>query len=61
MINNDNWEKIFKYETKLNKPTLEYIIDSFFPIPEEENMKFSDCFFGESSKDFFDSEDYYFW
>ena len=60
MDNDNDWEKVFKYE-KLNKPTLEYIIDSFFPIPEEENIKFSDCFFGKHSKDFFDSEDYCSW
>lgn len=57
----DSWGEVLKDETGLNEPTLRLMIDTIFPIPEEKNMRFSDCFFGEHSKDFFDSEDYYSW
>lgn len=57
----DSWGRVLEYETGLTEPILRNMIDTIFPIPEEMNMKFSDCFFEEHSKDFFDSEDYYSW
>lgn len=57
----DGLNEPFKYETGLNESTLRHIIDTTFPIPKEKDVKFSDCFFGKDSKDFFDLEDYYSW
>lgn len=56
----DSWGRLLEFETGLNEPTLRHMIDKIFPMPQESNMKFSDCFFGENSDSFFDSEELYY-